>query len=284
MKDQAEVLRKMVETKGNTLSRIIAVTSGKGGVGKTNISVNLSLCLARQGYKVALLDADLGLANADIVLGVNPPYTLANVLREEKTIHDIMLDGPLGLKILAGGSGFYELANLSQWRLDLFIKELETIDFEFDFIIVDTGGGIHRNVLSFVLAVEEILVVTTPEPTAITDAYGMIKVIKQKNPQATVQIAVNMVKNPKEAELVCHKLNTVLRQFLNTEVDYAGYVIFDHNVGRSVSLQQPLLLKYPVSAASRSIERIAHYLLGVDKQKPKGIKGLLGRMYNLLQP
>lgn len=283
MRDQAEGLRRLVK-KEKTSSRIIAVTSGKGGVGKTNIAVNLALALRQLDYRVALVDVDLGLANVDIILGVTPPYTLGHVFRGEKTIDEIIAEGPLGLQVLAGGSGVADLANLNGWRLEVFISSLERLNKEYDFIILDTGAGIHRNVLSFVLATTEVLVVTTPEPTAITDAYGLIKVIKQRSPDAEVRLIVNMAKNPNEAEMVAEKLNSVLREYVQWEVDYLGYVLYESQVNKAVAEQMPILLSYPSSMTSRSLKRIASTIAGEEpKLSDVGIKGFFSKVHNFLR-
>lgn len=283
MRDQAEGLRKLVKTEKPS-SRIIAVTSGKGGVGKTNIAVNLALALRQLDYKVALIDVDLGLANVDIILGINPPYTLGHVFRGEKTINEIIVDGPLGLKLLAGGSGVADLANLNGWRLEVFINSLERLNQEYDFIILDTGAGIHRNVLSFVLATTEVLVVTTPEPTAITDAYGLIKVIKQRSPQTQVRLIVNMAKSPNEAEMVAEKLNSVLREYVQWEIEYLGYVLYDSQVNKAVAEQTPILLSHPSSMTSRSLKRIASIVAGENPPSDQtGVRGFFAKVHDFLR-
>lgn len=282
MKDQAEKLRDMVNNQKG-LSRIIAVTSGKGGVGKTNIAVNLSLGLCQQGYRVALIDVDMGLANADIILGIAPKYNLGHVFRGERLLKDIIVEGPLGIKLIAGGSGVTDLANLTGWRLDVFIKSLEELNKEFDFIILDTGAGIHRNVLSFVLATHEILVMTTPEPTAVTDVYGLLKVLHQHNPEAKVRLVVNMVKNPNEAEMVAEKLNAVLKEFVQWEIDYAGYILYESQISKAVSDQQPVILAFPSSMASRSFKRLANTISGENAQSEStGIKVFFSKVYEFL--
>lgn len=282
MKDQAEKLRDMVNNQKG-LSRIIAVTSGKGGVGKTNIAVNLSLGLCQQGYRVALIDVDMGLANADILLGIAPKYNLGHVFRGERLLKDIIVEGPLGIKLIAGGSGVTDLANLTGWRLDVFIKSLEELNKEFDFIILDTGAGIHRNVLSFVLATHEILVVTTPEPTAVTDVYGLLKVLHQHKPEAKVRLVVNMVKNPNEAEMVAEKLNAVLKEFVQWEIDYAGYILYESQISKAVSDQQPVILAFPSSMASRSFKRLANTISGENAQSEStGIKVFFSKVYEFL--
>ncbi len=282
MRDQAEGLRKLVGI-NDAAPRVIAVTSGKGGVGKTNIATNLSLVLCQMGYRVVLLDVDLGLANVDIVLGITPKFNLGHVFRGEKSLQDIMVEGPLGLKILSGGSGITDLANLNGWRLEVFIKSLEQLNRDFDFVILDTGAGIHRTVLSFVLAATEVLVVTTPEPTAITDAYGLLKVIHQRSPHAQVRLLVNMAKSPNEAELVADKLNSVLREYVAWEVDYIGYILQESHLAKAVSDQQPVLLAFPSAMSSRSLKRIAGTLVGGDVPfTPLGIKGFFSKVYDFL--
>lgn len=281
MRDQAEGLRRLVRS--SAAPRVIAVTSGKGGVGKTNIASNLALALCQMDYRVVLLDVDLGLANVDIVLGITPKYNLGHVFRGEKSLQDIMVEGPLGLKILSGGSGVTDLANLNGWRLEVFIKSLDQLNREFDFVILDTGAGIHRTVLSFVLAATEVLVVTTPEPTAITDAYGLLKVIHQRSPRAKVHLIVNMAKSPNEAELVADKLNSVLREYVQWEVDYAGYILQESQLAKAVANQQPVLLAFPSAMSSRSLKRIAGSLVGEDVEPaPLGIKGFFSKVYDFL--
>ncbi|MDI9459745.1 MAG: MinD/ParA family protein [Bacillota bacterium] len=282
MRDQAEDLRRMAGQRGPS-SRIIAVTSGKGGVGKTNIAVNLALALCQLNHRVVLIDVDLGLANVDIVLGISPKYNLGHVMRGEKTLHEIIMDGPLGLKIISGGSGITELANLNGWRLDAFVASFEQLNREFDFVILDTGAGVHRNVTSFVLAATDVLVVTTPEPTAITDAYGLLKVIRQRAPETRVRLVVNMAKSPAEAEIVAERLNSVLREFVQWEVEYTGYILTESQVVRAVAEQQPVLLAFPSSMASRSLKRIAGILAGEDApSQPLGIKGFFARVSSFL--
>ena len=283
MRDQAAELRRLV-AKQEPSSRIIAVTSGKGGVGKTNIAVNLALALCQLNQRVVLIDVDLGLANVDIVLGISPKYNLGHVMQGEKTLREIIVDGPLGLKIISGGSGITELANLSGWRLEAFVASFEQLNEEFDFVILDTGAGVHRSVISFVLAATDVLVVTTPEPTAITDAYGLLKIVHQRAPQAKAKLVVNMAKSPAEAEMVAERLNSVLREFVQWEVDYVGHILTEAQVARAVAEQHPFLLAYPNCRASRSIKRIAGVLAGGNApSEPLGIRGFFARVSGLLQ-
>ena len=288
MKDQAEALRRLAGGREpSRKARVIAVTSGKGGVGKTNLAVNLTISLARLGLRAGILDGDLGLANVDIVLGITPEFNLAHVLYGEKRLDQIILRGPEGISVFAGGSGVYELANLSQWLLQRFIRDISTLDAALDVLILDTGAGISRNVMSFVLACDEVIVVTTPEVTAITDAYGMIKLIMSSNPSARVRIVVNMARDERQAEHVIHSLTTVVRQFLRVgvDLDLLGFVPVDPCVQMAVREQRPLVISYPASRAARNVGEIARRLVQEEPVQAGGggIGGLFTRMAEALR-
>ncbi len=279
--DQAEKLRRlaMERKRGARRARVIAVTSGKGGVDKTNITVNLAICLSRMGLKVGVLDGDLGLANVDIVLGITPEFNLGDVLYGQKRLGDIVVEGPEGLSVLAGGSGVYELANLSQWKLQRFINEIGELDQTLDILLIDTGAGISRNVMGFVLACDEAVVVTTPEVTSITDAYGVIKLLAAERPSAPVGVVVNMSRNEREAEKVLRSLNAVAEQFIRSEAraELLGFVPPDPAVRRAVHEQEPFAISYPRSAASQSVQSIAAKLAGSDARRRTGGIGRLFR-------
>ena len=229
MADQAEKLREMVQTKngnsgnGSKKTRIIAISSGKGGVGKTNISINMALAYAQLGKKVIVMDADLGLANVNVVLGVIPKYNLYHLIRKQKTMRDIILDTNYGIQIVAGASGFSKIANLSEEERTNFITELSELSTA-DIIIVDTGAGVSNNVLSFIAAADDVLIVTTPEPTAITDAYGIIKIIATEinNLNLGLKLVVNRVKGIADGKKVANRVINIASQFLNLKVDYLG--------------------------------------------------------------
>lgn len=262
-------------------ARVIAVTSGKGGVGKTNFSSNLSLVMARSGLRVIAVDADLGLANLHVILGVTPRYHLEHVIRGERTLREALHDAPGGLRIIAGGSGITELANLDGPRREAFIAGLSELDALADIIMLDTGAGLSHNVLSFLCAVEEVIIVTTPEPTAITDAYATIKVVSQENPSARLMLVVNMAQSQAEAEAVANRLNMIANQFLHVQLEFLGAIPLDPAVSRAVRIQQPFLLSQPDSAAAQGVIRIAAQL---GYQSPKaiptsGFRGFLCRMH-----
>lgn len=261
--------------------RVVTVASGKGGVGKTNLVVNLGIALARRGLKVGVLDADLGLANVDIVLGVVPPYNLVHVLRGERTIGEIMVPGPEGIRVFAGGSGVYELANVAQWHLDRFIGGLRELDGTMDFCLVDTGAGIGRQVISFVTAAQESVVVTTPEPTAVTDAYGLVKTVALHNHGAVVRVVVNMAESQAEGEMVFERLQTVARRFLGVELQYLGCVERDAAVCRAVREQRPFLVGAPHSRAAKGVQRLAERLSQQTVERPLGLGEVFRRMWRL---
>ncbi|HEX3030696.1 MAG TPA: AAA family ATPase [Bacillota bacterium] len=200
------------ETKPKT--RTFAVTSGKGGVGKTNITINLALALMKQGHRVIVLDADLGLANVDVVLGLKAQYNLSHLISGEKSIKDIITTSPSGLQVIAGGSGMQHLANLPRKKLQKFIKSLSELEGMADVLIIDTGAGLSRSVMSFVMAADEVIVIATPEPTSITDAYGMVKTLYNTRPESKVHLVINRVASAEEANETANKLTVVAQKFL----------------------------------------------------------------------
>lgn len=270
-----------VEEAPKPRTRVLTVASGKGGVGKTNLVVNLGIALARRGLKVGILDADLGLANIDIVLGLVPPFNLVHVLRGEKSISDIMVPGPEGIRVFAGGSGVYELANVAQWHLDRFIAGLRELDGAMDICLIDTGAGIGRQVMSFVDAAEEAIVVTTPEPTAVTDAYGLVKMLSLHNQEAGVRVVVNMVEHQAEGKAVFERLRMVSRRFLNLELEYLGCVERDGAVTKAVREQRPFMVGSPHSRAAQSVQKLADVLTARAPERPQGLGDIFTRMLRL---
>ena len=273
-------------------ARVLAVTSGKGGVGKTNFSTNLALTLTQQGLRVIVLDADLGLANLHVILGVTPRYHLEHVLLGERTLAETLFPGPGGIQIIGGASGLSDLANLDGRQRDYLVESLQELDTLADVVIIDTGAGLSHTVMSFLNAAEEILVVTTPEPTAITDAYATIKVVTGENPEAKIRLIVNMAQSAEEAQAVANRLNRIALQFLRVGLDYAGYLPLDPTVRAAVRAQKPFTLLYPNSPASRSVAQIARNLGFYEESRlsakiaepPRtgGVAGLLGRMQSRL--
>ena len=246
------------KTTPKTRVRVLSLTSGKGGVGKTCVSVNLGYWLAKNGSRVLLLDADLGLANVDVVLGLRSEYTLEHVLSGEKSMSDIILEGPGGMSILPAGSGVAELADLNdESKIQLF-NELESLEMPFDYLLVDTGAGISRTVLYFNNAVQDIVLVATPEPTSITDAYALMKVMSEQRKGFRFRILANMVQNEAEGKNVYRRLSTVSDKYLDVSTSYLGHVVADPNVVNAVRKQTALSVAFPKSPAARCLRTLAN--------------------------
>ncbi|MEX2673569.1 MAG: MinD/ParA family protein [Phycisphaeraceae bacterium] len=273
--DQASELRKLMQGMSDTSgasshdepaaaagprARIMAVTSGKGGVGKTNLSVNLAVRLATMGRRVVLLDADLGLANADVLLNLSIRANLAHVIAGRKNIDQAMVEAPGGFTLVPGASGLAQMANLApdeRRRLMAMMRDLAT---NHDLVIIDTGAGIGPNVLSFLLAADELLVVTTPEPTSITDAYALIKAVARQRENIPVSLLVNMVRDRAEGRQVYERINAVCKRFLNMTLSDAGHVVSDARVPQGVRRRTPFIIDTPDAPASLCIGQLAHKL------------------------
>ncbi len=265
--------------------RVIAVASGKGGVGKTSLVLNLGLSLIKMGSRVVIIDADLGMANIDVMLNTVPKYSLADVASGNKKLVDIMIDGPLGLKIVPGSSGLFDLANIDQVKRQLLLEQLKTLEEEGDYLLIDTAAGISRNVVSFVGAADDFILVTTPEPTALTDAYGMLKVLSEKGLKKKSYVVVNSTRNLQQGSKTFNGLNRVVSEYLPAmEVSYLGDVRYDRAVSSAVHNYVPFVLSQPRSAASIAVDRIAWRLSAHEKGKNPnecGIAGFINRLKGL---
>jgi len=282
MRDQAERLRKLAETyKAEIIgprpstaarrARVLAITSGKGGVGKTNLSVNLSYALISLGKEVCLLDADLGLANVDVLLGTVPRLHMGHAVSGEADIVDLIYEAPGNLKLIAGGSGISELADLPEADLQRFVRSLRHLETQTDFLVLDTGAGLGRAVTNFVLAADLVVVVTTPEPTAVTDAYAVIKAVVKKNPAADLKLVVNNAQDNVEGEEAADRLRTTVLRFLGASLDFLGAIPADKEVLRSVRSQRPFFLSAPSSPASQAVREIAIKLIGESQSERSGV-------------
>lgn len=242
--------------------RVIAVTSGKGGVGKTNIVTNLAIALSRQGIRVLILDGDLGLANVDLLLGIAPQFDIQDVILGNRSISDIVLEGPDGIRIIPASSGVEELANLDEYRTEVLLRSLAELEDETDIILIDSPSGIGHHATSLIQGADRILVVTTPEPTSFSDAYAMIKVLVKRPLKAMPALLVNQADSEDAAMAVARRVKGVAKRFLNLDIDYWGFILADESVPKSVNRQEPFLSTYPYSPASSCIYQLARRVLG----------------------
>ncbi len=291
MHDQAERLRQLTLAadaqrkivKQKKIPRIISIASGKGGVGKTNLVVNLAIALSSLGKRVVVMDADLGLANVDILLGMLPKYNLLDVVQGNKSLEEIIVTGPEGIKIIPGGSGLVELANLAVDQRDRLMTSLLRLENTADILLIDTSAGLSRPVLSFITAADELIIITTPEPTAITDAYGIIKVVSKYNIHQEVKLVVNQVKDYREGRDIARRFSEVAHKFLQINTKFLGEICIDQHVVRAVKEQQPFMTLYPKGRASCDIQNIAEKLLDISPEKTRGIRGFISRLSRMTE-
>jgi len=284
MNDQAEALRQLVrqhsDTKNQKETRFLSVTSGKGGVGKSNFSLNFSLALQRLGMKVLVLDADIGMANIDVLMGTSSKYNLYHLIKNEKTIWDIINIGPEGLHYIAGGSGLLDLVRLTEQEIDRFGREILKLQGQYDYIIFDTGAGLSKETAQFITSSDETIVVTTPEPTSITDAYALIKMVNSLDSDVKFRLVVNRSTDRQEGEMTANNIRNVTNRFLNIDLPVLGYISDDVHVSKSVKKQVPLLMLFPDSEASKGIMLIAKDFLNIPhKSNSSGVKGFLHKLF-----
>jgi len=255
--DQAAGIRRMNKT--NPV-RVIAVTSGKGGVGKTNLSVNLGLALAEQGKRVALLDADMGLANVDVLLGMYPKFNLSHVLKGEKTLNETIVTGPSGLQVIPASSGLQHMSDLSTVEQAAVIRAFSDIDQDLDVLIVDTAAGISSSVINFARACQEVIVVVCDEPTSLTDAYAFIKLLNRDYGLSRFHILTNMVQSAQQGQNLFQKLTKVTDRYLDVTLQFAGAVPYDEYLRKAVQQQSPVIAAYPRSKASLALKNVARQI------------------------
>lgn len=283
--DQADQLRKLVnkQKKVRKVSRVITVTSGKGGVGKSTLTVNLAIQMSRMGKRVIILDADFGLANIEVMLGIRPTYNLADLMFRGKDLKEIITEGPEGIGFISGGSGIQELSRLTRDQVIYLVQKLYELDELADIILVDTGAGIADSVLEFVSASNEVLIVATPEPTSITDAYALLKTLNRKSDYArestSIKMVANRINNEEEGLTLHSKLGVVVEKFLNIKIEYLGGIHQDTNCQKAIMRQEPVTIGYPTSTTSKEINEIAAKLLDIpiEQKEGKGIAQLFNR-------
>lgn len=269
--DQAEQLRNIVKLNNQAASRVarvITVTSGKGGVGKSNMSVNLALQLRKLGKSVIIFDADFGLANVEVLFGAIPKYNLGDVIYNDKNIKEVITNGPLDIGFISGGTGIEGLANLNREQIHKLVKNLSELDSLADIIIIDTGAGISDSVLEFVMSGTEVILVTTPEPTSITDSYSLLKALNRSpgfsSSEIKIKVVVNRVSTQTEGKNLFSKLDVVVNRFLNLSIDYLGAIPQDESLLKAVMQQSPVSIKFPNSRASKAFAEIAGTLVRAE--------------------
>lgn len=302
MKDQADRLRQIIEglklrqaSQAAVLeaaqpkprsTRVITVTSGKGGVGKTNITINLAIALSEMGLRVIILDADFGLSNVDILFGIIPKFSLVDVINNQKSIFEVLADGPNNIKFISGGSGVEELVRLDDEQRKRVIDNIGLLDKLADIVLIDTGAGLSDNVMSFVMAADEVLVITTPDPTSITDAYALIKMASNRGKNSNIRIIVNRAETVTEAKEVLNKITVAAEKFLSLKLDSLGYILQDDSVMKAVKQQQPFTLSFPKSQAARHIHDVSRNLMdgneGHQYAEDIGIRGFVRRLVSFI--
>ncbi len=288
MNDQAQRLREVVRTQPlkRNKTKVLAVTSGKGGVGKSNFSLNFALSLTELGQKVIVLDADLGLANLDVLMGISPKYNLFQMVEYRYSIWDIIEKGPGGVEFIAGYSDFSKLNMLDEQKISYLFEQLNQLEGYADIVIIDTGAGLSRESLQFILAADEVFIVTTPEPTSITDAYAIIKMLHSKNPFMIPRLVVNRSTSSLEGLTTADRISTVAKRFLNVDLFFIGALSDDQNVSKSVKRQVPFYIAFPNTEASVDIRKIAKIFLDPNEKvedEAKGMKGFLQKMLNFIK-
>lgn len=294
MKDQGQLLRDYIENyvrreqaeqenePTQNTTKVISVTSGKGGVGKTNFTVNFAIELSKRGKKVLIIDADFGLSNIDVVLGILPKYDLSHVLTRQKSISEVITEGCNGVKFIAGGSGISDLFNLDTEDIQYFIEEIMTLENMVDIIIFDTGAGVNNNNMQMISTSDEVMVIVTTEPTSVIDAYALCKIINKQNSSQSIRLVVNRADSPKEAGRIVENFKRVSNIYLKTDIKEIGYILDDPNVSKSVKMQSPVTVSFPNSVASKNIAKIADAFLADSTTNNKsGLKSFFQKMLKL---
>jgi flagellar biosynthesis protein FlhG len=292
MADQASRLRELalnrrggdkIHAAGKKSLKTLVVSSGKGGVGKSTISLNLSYCLAQQHHRILLLDADMGMGNIDIMLGIRPQYNLYHVVNGYKSIEEIIIPVTSGLDVIPGGSGIPELANMSNRELDGLFRELGKLEGQYDYMIIDTGAGISNQVLRFLLAADEVIIVTTPEPTSFTDAYGLIKSIHSYQYGNQIDLILNRVRSHSQGVALADKMGKISRQFLEREICFLGSICRDLHVEDYICNHQVIMAVAPNNPTARSIQVIARKLCFSSDaaEQSTGIKGYFKKILGI---
>ena len=283
MLDQAENLRKLAV--GEKLiqeknTKIITVTSGKGGVGKSNFVVNLGIDLVKKGKKVLIFDADIGMGNDDVLMGIYPKNNVLDLIEGRISIEEVIIDGPYGIKLLPGGNGLNNIEDIDEIKRKLFLRKIEELE-GFDYILIDTGAGISRSVLAFIACSDEVILITTPEPTSLTDGYSLLKAVNHFKIKDKANIVVNKVLEVEEGEKTFLKFKAAVNKFLTLDVNFLGYIYEDKKLVLSVRKQTPFVIEYPNCEASICIDNISNKILKIDYKLNIGVKGLFKKLFSI---
>jgi len=283
MLDQAQRLRQLAvdKTKDTYRAKILTVTSGKGGVGKSNFVVNLSISLSKLGKRVLIFDADIGMANDDVLMGFLPKYNINDVLFKNKDLEDVMITGPYGVKLIAGGSGLSRVEELTEEQREGFLDKLASLQ-DFDYIIMDTGAGINRSVLGFIACCEELVIITTPEPTSLTDSYSLLKAVNHFKIKSKAKVIINRTLDAKEGIMTYNKFNNAVSNFLKMDIEFLGSIAEDRKVVQAVREQQPFMIGYPNCDAAEDINKIARKLIGETVVATEmNVQGLFKKLFSI---
>lgn len=290
MLDQAQKLRQLVQQQNKDSNeqreniskpKIITVTSGKGGVGKSNFVVNLSIALQKMGKRVLIFDADMGLGNDDVLMGFLPKFNVYDVIFGSKEIEEVLVEGPFGVKLLPGGTGVSKIEQMTDKQRDSFLAKLTCLE-DLDYIIMDTGAGVNRDVLGFISCCEELIVITTPEPTSLTDAYSLLKAVSHFKIKDNAKVIVNRTIESKEGEITFNKFNNAVSKFLNINLQYLGYLSDDKKLVQAVRKQQPFLISYPNSDVAKDLNYIAGKIIGLETDKKgSSVQDFFKKIFNI---
>lgn len=283
MLDQAQGLRNLAEndkSRNEKKSKIITVTSGKGGVGKSNFVVNLAVALQQNGKKVLIFDADIGMGNDDVLMGLYPKHNIFDIIFTDLTIRDIIIEGVGGVCLIPAGSGLNKVQELTKEERSVFLKKLSELD-EFDYILMDTGAGVSKDILAFIAASEELIIITTPEPTSLTDAYSLIKATDHFKLKDSAKVVINKAFSPNEGLETFNKFDRAVKKFLKIKIEYFGYILDDKKLVQSVRAQKPFMILYPNCDAAKNIENIAFTIIGENPAKANGVQGVFKKLFNL---
>lgn len=292
MLDQAKRLRELAKDADESCEKekvednkigpkIITVTSGKGGVGKSNFVVNLAIVLQMKGKKVMVFDADVGMGNDDVLMGFLPKYNVNDIIFNNMNIEDVIIEGPYGVKLLPGGSGLTRVEEISEDKREKFIKKMQGME-DLDYIIMDTGAGISRSVLGFIACSEQLIIITTPEPTSLTDAYSLLKAVNHFKIKDYAQVIVNRTLSIKEGIETYNKFNYTVNNFLNMKLDYLGNISDDKKLVEAVRKQEPFVISFPNSIVSREIVDIANKIMGQKQEElGMGVQGLFKKIFSI---